>query len=201
MILDWIENWWMISVSLCSLHGIIIHSSFFLISMILSIQSFFETISVISFGQSIIFFSSTYQFQWVLKTDGSMRMKQCGRVWKYFQVELLGQRFGLKVKEVLYHEKSEYQVWNGIENDSEGYSRIRLRKLWKSACFGWSNPSDRKRRVCLSRDDYSSSSLCSSQSKECRKWLDWIIFRFWLLEVVMEEFFVKLQSTVKLSEL
>ncbi|KNB41689.1 spermidine synthase [Blastocystis sp. subtype 4] len=43
-----------------------------------------------------------------------MRMKQCGKV--------LGQRFGLKVKEVLYHEKSEYQ--DILVFDSESYGRV-----------------------------------------------------------------------------
>lgn len=41
---------------------------------------------------------------------GFMRLKLCGMVCLYI-VFSLGQRFGLKVKEVLYHEKSEYQVF------------------------------------------------------------------------------------------
>ena len=51
-------------------------------------------------------------WEWVLKTAGSMRVKLCGKVWACVMEWWLGQRFGLKVKEVLYHEKSEYQVFH-----------------------------------------------------------------------------------------
>ena len=144
------------------LYVIIIHSPFYNISIDCINSSILWDIFCHFFWAAIIFFNSAYWFQWALKTDGSMRMKQCGKVWKCFWVEVLGQRFGLKVKEVLYHEKSEYQVWNRIDDESEGYPCIRLRKLWKSACFGWSDSSNRKGWVCISRNDNSSSSLCSS---------------------------------------
>ena len=41
--------------------------------------------------------------------DGSTRRRRCGKVCVVCECES-GQRFGLKVKEVLYHAKSKYQV-------------------------------------------------------------------------------------------
>lgn len=63
---------------------------------------------------------------------GSMKQKRCGMVWGLFIQLSLGQRFGLKVKEVLYHEKSEYQVELAFQSnlqdilvfDSESYGRV-----------------------------------------------------------------------------
>ena len=42
--------------------------------------------------------------------DGFTRTRRCGKVSLVVWVVRVGQRFGLKVKEVLYHEKSQYQV-------------------------------------------------------------------------------------------
>ena len=53
-------------------------------------------------------------------------------VWSTENRQEIGQRFGLKVKEVLYHEQSEYQVrkaemrygQNILVFDSESYGRV-----------------------------------------------------------------------------
>lgn len=42
--------------------------------------------------------------------DGFTNLKPFGLVSVSCVVSCIGQRFGLKVKEVLYHEKSKYQV-------------------------------------------------------------------------------------------
>ena len=53
-------------------------------------------------------------------------------VWSFWNCQRIGQRFGLKVKEVLYHEQSEYQVRKAKKHhvqdilvfDSESYGRV-----------------------------------------------------------------------------
>ena len=53
-------------------------------------------------------------------------------VWSAGNCLEIGQRFGLKVKEILYHEQSEYQVWTAktrhgqdiLVFDSESYGRV-----------------------------------------------------------------------------
>ena len=65
--------------------------------------------------------------------DGFTRTRRCGKVSLVVWVVRVGQRFGLKVKEVLYHEKSQYQVeMSGKRGDrqdillfdSESYGRV-----------------------------------------------------------------------------
>ena len=64
--------------------------------------------------------------------DGFTKTKRCGAVGTIAFRNGVGQRFGLKVKEVLYHEKSEFQVeaiaWLHDQDillfDSESYGRV-----------------------------------------------------------------------------
>lgn len=82
------------------------------------------------------------------------------------QIFEIGQRFGLKVETVLYHEKSPYQVLRYEIASFIGHFSIRFEELWKSACSRRCDPSDRAGRIRLSGDDHALTYVCTSLSEE-----------------------------------
>ena len=95
----------------------------------------------------------------------------------------------MKVEKILFQGKSDYQnimvfqvhewdsskLWNYFTISPFSCSYLfqciavmssAVVNIWQGSCFGWSNPVNRKGRMCLPRNDHSSSSLLYSKPQK-----------------------------------